>query len=190
MEEFVLKTTRTLLRKIRNTDLQLIHDFHSLAETNEFNTLGIPENLAETQRIMEQWIAENAATDIRNYTLVIEGRKGSEFMGLVGFKLGTKKYRRGELWIKIVPQMWNMGIGTEVLSEMLNFGFDQLGLHRIEAGCAIKNTGSIKMLEKIGMKREGRGRQILPLDSGWSDNFAYAILETDERKMYTPKAAK
>jgi hypothetical protein len=34
------------------------------------------------------------------------------------------------------------------------------------------------------MIREGRSRQILPLKSGWSDNFGYAILETDERKKY------
>jgi RimJ/RimL family protein N-acetyltransferase len=38
------------------------------------------------------------------------------------------------------------------------------------------------VLEKAGMLREGRLRQVLPLKSGWSDNFEYSILETDERK--------
>ena len=70
---------------------------------------------------------------------------------------------------------------------MIDYGFDKLNLHRIQAGCAVENTGSIKVLEKVGMKREGRGRQILPLKSGWSDNFEYSILETDKRKLSTTK---
>ena len=70
---------------------------------------------------------------------------------------------------------------------MVNYGFDELKLHRIQAGAAVKNIGSIKVLEKVGFIKEGRGRQILPLKSGWSDNYEYAILETDERKLSTTK---
>jgi RimJ/RimL family protein N-acetyltransferase len=43
----------------------------------------------------------------------------------------------------------------------------------------------IKVLEKVGFIREGIGRQILPLKSGWTDNYEYSILETDERKLST-----
>ena len=71
------------------------------------------------------------------------------------------------------------GYATEALKEILRFGFDQLNLHRIEAGCAVENVASIKVLEKAGMQREGRKRQVLPLKSGWSDNFEYAILAAD-----------
>jgi RimJ/RimL family protein N-acetyltransferase len=70
---------------------------------------------------------------------------------------------------------------------MIDFGFDELNLHRLQAGCAVENVRSIKVLEKVGMIREGRGRQILPLKSGWSDNFEYSILETDKRKLSTKK---
>lgn len=62
---------------------------------------------------------------------------------------------------------------------MLEFGFTELNLHRIEAGCAVENTGSIRVLEKVGMIREGRKRKVLPLKNGWSDNFHYAILSSD-----------
>lgn len=73
-----------------------------------------------------------------------------------------------------------MGRKQKDLAEV--FGFETLKLHRIQAGCAVNKIGSIKVLEKAGMIREGRGRQVLPLKSGWSDNFEYSILETDERK--------
>ena len=65
---------------------------------------------------------------------------------------------------------------------MVHYAFTELNLHRIQAGCAVANAASIKVLEKVGFTKEGRRRQILPLSSGWSDNFEYAILETDKRK--------
>ena len=65
------------------------------------------------------------------------------------------------------------------LQKVLVFGFDDLKLHRIEAGCAVDNLGSIHTLEKVGMTREGRKRQVLSLEDGWSDNFEYAILSID-----------
>jgi ribosomal-protein-alanine N-acetyltransferase len=78
---------------------------------------------------------------------------------------------------------WNKGFATESLKAVIDFGFDTLNLHRIEAGCAVNNIGSFKVLEKSGMIREGRLRQVLPLKSVWSDNFEYSILETDQRKQ-------
>ena len=66
---------------------------------------------------------------------------------------------------------------------MVDFGFGELKLHRIQAGCAVENLSSIKVLEKNGFRYEGRRRKILPLKSGWVDNYEYAILETDERKL-------
>lgn len=96
--------------------------------------------------------------------------------------MGSKKYRLGEVWYKIHPNYWNQGIATEVLTKMIDVGFHELNLHRTQAGCAVENTASIRVLEKVGIFKEGRRRQILPLKSGWSDNFEYAILETDKRK--------
>ncbi len=180
-------TTRTRLLLIELSDLDSIHKLHLLPETDEFNALGIPESLAETKAIIEPWIAENNRSNIKNYTLKIEDNLTCDFMGLFGLKLGNEKYKRGEVWFKIHVDYWNRGLATEVLAKMLDYGFDELNLHRIEAGCAVNNVGSIKVLEKVGMIQEGRGRQVLPLKSGWSDNFEYAILETDYLKLNTQK---
>ncbi len=174
-------TERTKLRLIKFSDLGSIHKLHELPETDEFNTLGIPENIEETKSIIGPWIAENNLNVIKNYTFVIENKLTKEFIGLFGLKLGNGKFKRGEVWYKIHPTFWKKGFATESLKAIIHFGFETLKLHRIEAGCAIHNIGSIKVLEKAGMIREGLGRQVLPLKSGWSDNYEYSILETDER---------
>jgi RimJ/RimL family protein N-acetyltransferase len=182
MNEKEIFTERTKLRLIELSDLNSIHELHTLPETDEYNALGIPKNIEETKAIIKPWIEENLLGEIKNYTFTIEQRKTGEFIGLFGLKLGSDKYKRAEVWYKIHTDFWNKGYATETLKGMINFGFDTLELHRIQAGCAVENIGSIKVLEKSGMIKEGRGRQILPLKSGWSDNFEYSILETDERK--------
>jgi RimJ/RimL family protein N-acetyltransferase len=177
-----ITTERLILRLIQLSDLNSIHTLHLLTETDEYNALGIPENIEETKAVITPWIAEHQLDEIKNYTFAIENKSTSEFMGLFGFKVGNKKYNRAEVWYKIHTDYWKKGYATEAVKAIINFGFDTLQLHRIEAGCAVDNIGSIKVLEKAGMIREGRGRQVLPLKSGWSDNFEYSILETDERK--------
>lgn len=177
-----LSTERTRLRLINLSDLNAIHTLHALPETDAFNALGIPSNIEETKSIIEPWIAENQSDTCASFTFAIEDKSDNEFIGLFGLKIGSAKYKRAEVWYKIHPNYWNKGIATEVLAKVIDYGFDDLNLHRIQAGCAVENIGSIKVLEKVGMIREGRGRQILPLKSGWSDNFEYAILETDERR--------
>ena len=174
-------TERLLLRLIDLQDLDAIHNLHSLPQTDEYNTLGIPKNIEETKSIIEVWILENKLNEIRNYTFAICNKLNGDFIGLFGFKLGNKKYRRAEVWYKIHATYWKNGYATEALKSILNFGFKTLNLHRIEAGCAVENTGSMKVLEKAGMIKEGRKRAVLPLKSGWSDNFEYAVLETDKR---------
>lgn len=182
MTEIELLSQRIRLRLIKVSDLDSIHQLHSLPETDEFNALGIPNTIEETRSIIEPWIADNKLSEIKNYTFAIEDKSNGEFMGLFGFKIGNEKYNRGEVWFKIHSDHWNKGFASESLKAVIDFGFDTLKLHRIEAGCAVANMGSIKVLEKAGMIREGRGRQLLPLKSGWSDNFEYSILESDERK--------
>ncbi len=176
-----ISTERLVLRFIELSDLEPVHELHSLPETDQFNALGIPEDISVTRSIIESWIAATKLPEIENYTFVIEHKSNKAFIGLFGLKLGTKKYQRGEVWFKIHKNHWKRGYATEALKAVIRFGFETLHLHRIEAGCAVDNIGSISVLEKAGMIREGRARKILPLKSGWADNFGYSILETDKR---------
>lgn len=177
MNKYHLKSESLDLKLINISDLSNIHRLHSLPETDEFNALGIPENIEQTQAIVEQWISENKQENNQTFTFSITFQE--KFIGLIALNLGKEKYRNAEVWYKLRKEFWNKGFATEALKKVINFGFDELKLHRITAGCAVGNTGSVRVLEKTGMTLEGRKRQHLPLKTGWSDNFEYAILATD-----------
>ena len=104
-------------------------------------------------------------------------------MGLAGINIGNPGYRKAEIWYKLHFSVWKKGYATELTKELLRFGFKDLSLHRIEAGFAVDNTASVKVLEKWGFIRKGRTRKLLPIRGEWADNFAYAILEEDFEKM-------
>ena len=172
-----LESSRLLFSPVSFDDLESIHELHALPETDEFNTLGIPQNIDETKSVLNEWI--NSATKKQAFTFKLELLEDRKFIGLIALNLGKPKFKSAEVWYKLHPSFWNQGYATESLNTVLEFGFNELKLHRIEAGCAVNNIGSIRVLEKVGMTREGRKRKVLPLKTGWSDNFHYAMLSTD-----------
>lgn len=174
-----LQTNRLSIRQLSITDIDNIHALHSLSETDEFNTLGIPETIHTTEKIINEWLVEQNAIPGTSYIFCIELISTKKFIGLISLNLGKTNYRTAEVWFKIHLDHWRKGYATEALTKLLDFGFNELKLHRIEAGCAVENIASGKVLEKVGMTREGMKRKILPIRGEWYDNYFYAILEED-----------
>lgn len=178
MADLKFFTARLKLRLVEMADLEAIHVLHHLAETDQYNTLGIPKDLEETNIIVDGWINDHQKRTIKNYTFAVEFEKGG-FIGLIALKLSSSKFNSAEVWYKINVEHWNKGYATEAIRAVISFGFNRLKLHRIEAGCAVENLASIRVLEKAGMIQEGRKRQILPLKTGWMDSFEFAILDEE-----------
>ncbi|MEP6466429.1 MAG: GNAT family protein [Parafilimonas sp.] len=174
-----LFTTRLQLKELSLAELEKIHQLHSLPEIDEFNTSGIPGNIQTTELLLNEWIHQKNIISRTSYTFCIQLEKINEFVGLIALNLGKRNYKIAEVWYKIHPDYWKQGYATEALKNIIQFGFQNLGLHRIEAGCAVKNIASIKVLKKVGMQMEGCKRKILPIRGKWVDNYFYSILDTD-----------
>lgn len=174
-----LHTQRLLLRELAPGDLRDIHRMNSFSEVDQYNTLGLPESIAVTEKLLRNWLVEQEAFPRLHYVFGIMDIASDTFIGTIGLRLGKPNYRIAEVWYKFLPAQWGKGYATEALKELLRFGFRDRNLHRIEAGCAVENIGSIKVLEKAGMTREGRKRKILPIRGEWVDNYEYAMLEED-----------
>lgn len=71
------------------------------------------------------------------------------------------------------------GIASEAVKILVDFGFKRLGLHRIEAYVSPENHGSVRVLEKAGLVREGLLKQFLYINGRWVDHYYYAALEDD-----------
>lgn len=175
----MLKTHRLNIRELELKDISNVHQLHSLPETDEFNALGSPETIQITEKILSEWLNGQNQRPRVSYVFGIDLRDSEKFIGLIAINLGKKNYRTAEVWFKVHKDFWRKGYTTEALTKLLDFGFNQLQLHRIEAGCAVDNIASSKVLEKVGMKKEGMKRKKLPIRGEWKDNYFYGILEDE-----------
>ncbi len=176
-----LQTERLQLDEINSADLELIHELHSIPEVDEFNTLGIPESLEDTQKVIQPAIEDQKNKARTQFCWKVKEKESKEFIGLAGILLSNDRFKKGEIYYKLHPGYWGKGYATEIAREMIYFGFDKLKLHRIEAGVATENYRSIRVLEKSGMNREGLCRKALPIRGQWIDDFRYGIVEDDPR---------
>ncbi len=174
-----IESSRLRIRPILENEISNIHALLSLAETDRYNALGIPEDVEETRAHVVQWVESMNELPISSFTLTVELASDKTFVGLMGLKVSIPKYRRAEIWYKLDPNLWGLGFATEAANAMIRYCFEELDIHRVEAGVAVENQASIRVLEKIGMTREGRTRKSLPLESGFSDTFLYAVLRED-----------
>lgn len=178
----MFKTNRLHIRELTFADIDNVHKLHSLPETDEFNTLGIPENIQTTENILNEWLKTQQQEPRNSYIFSIDKNETNEFIGLIAINLGKINYKTAEVWFKIHKDYWRKGYTSEALTRILKYGFIDLKLHRIEAGCAVENIASSKTLEKVGFQREGMKRKNLPIRGVWKDTFFYGILEEDFNK--------
>jgi len=71
------------------------------------------------------------------------------------------------------------GLMREALNETVRFAFEEMGLHRIEAGILPHNTRSIALIERCGFKQEGLMRKAMEINGVWEDHVLYAVVKGD-----------
>ncbi|MDR3314358.1 MAG: GNAT family N-acetyltransferase [Oscillospiraceae bacterium] len=98
---------------------------------------------------LQVW-AQNAALETpTGYQFNVKRKAGGGNIGCGFFELSEP----AEIGWVIQKEYWGQGLGAELGRALLRFGFDTLGLPKIVAHCDAENTGSHKLMEKIGMRR-------------------------------------
>ena len=105
------------------------------------------------------------------------GRPVGEFM----LRLKSLESRQGEIGWSLHPDAQGRGLATEGAREMLRLGFDELGLHRIVAGCDSRNTASLRVMERLGMRREAEFIDSEYFKGEWASEIVCAMLESEWR---------
>ncbi|MGC9318508.1 MAG: GNAT family N-acetyltransferase [Armatimonadota bacterium] len=147
-----------------------------------------PNAPAETRDFIERKLAEQSEQHRRVYDLAVTDRASGELLGSVGLRLNAEG-TQAALGYCYARQAWGRGIATEAAREMLRFGFEKLGLHRIHATCDTDNVASARVLEKLGMRREGRFVEDVWQRGHWRDTFSYAILRREWATSTAPGGA-
>lgn len=107
---------------------------------------------------------------------------GGEVIGKCCLFDFNESNRRAEVGYVLNRSYWGRGLMTEAMRCMIDYAFDQLKLHRLEADTDPENRGSLRLLEKLGFKTEGHFRERWFIDDQWLDSTMLGLLVSERVK--------
>jgi [ribosomal protein S5]-alanine N-acetyltransferase len=179
-----LITTRLVLRPFTMEDEKAVHRYASDPAVCRYMVHG-PNTPEQTLSFLRMAIAELEKDPCASYHLAIVERETQELIGACSLEIVSGHNLAAELGYCLDSGRWNRGYATECAKALVAFGFQELGLHRIQATCRPANIGSARVLEKAGMLKEGLLRHHKLIRGTWEDSLLYAVI-ADEWKDDTP----
>lgn len=141
----------------------------------------------DARAFIGMFLAQQAEQPRRKFQLALVLKASGRLIGSGGIRLSDLEAREASIGYELDPRFWGHGLATEAAREMLRFGFDDLGMHRIFGDCVADNVTSARVMEKIGMQREAWLREKTWFKGRWWDSLIYAILEDEWRMAHPPR---
>ena len=141
--------------------------------------------LAGARRHVEMFVAWQQAEPRTHFQLAIMLKRSGRLIGDCGLRqrgelaFGEAANNEGDIGYELDPAYWGQGYATEAVLAILAFGFGERGLHRIWTACSSENERSWRLMERIGMRREGLLKQNVWMKGRWWDTLVYAILRDE-----------
>jgi [ribosomal protein S5]-alanine N-acetyltransferase len=172
-----LRTDRLLLRKIRREDRDDIFAYASRPEVTRYTYFSYHRSLAETDDWLEKVLAGYDKGEDPVWAVVSDD--AGDMIGAIGMLHFSALDGRAEVGYAIHPDYWGRGIAAEALRAVMRFGFERLGLVRVEARCSAEHQPSWRVMEKAGMRFEGVLRQQAFIQGRHHDVKLYAALRNE-----------
>lgn len=163
-----IETDRLIIRNYETEDMADAAEFLLDSETMHF----IPEKF-ETAKEMAGFLEKNQD---KFFPVVL--KEEEKVIGHLSFEpfFGDHSYEIG--WV-FNNNFHQKGFAKEAAQALLDDGFKRLGIHRVIATCQPENPGSWRLMESLGMRKEGDFKQCIPVDGAWWDEYYYAVLKEE-----------
>lgn len=178
MNELELYSERLILRPMLKSDAEAVFRYRADAETNKYQGW-IPETLNDMIDFIEKRIVSVPDVQGTWFQFVVIRKDNREIIGDVGLHFFDSQKSQVEIGCTISKEHQNQGFATEALNEILKFLFTGLNKHRVIASVDPRNTGSIQLMKKLGMRLEAHFRESLFVNGEWVDDLIFAILRTE-----------
>lgn len=176
----VLKTERLTLRAMRRSDRQDMYEYASNSLVTRYLLWDIHPSEGYTGRYLDYIVSRYRTGEFTDWAVTLTD--SGKMIGTCGFTRIDPENRKGEVGYVLNPAYWGQGIAAEAVRAVLAFGFDRLGLNRIEAKFIRGNERSLRVMEKCGMHFEGYQRESMHIKGNYCDIGYAAILRGEWKK--------
>ncbi|CAA9556160.1 MAG: hypothetical protein AVDCRST_MAG19-1235 [uncultured Thermomicrobiales bacterium] len=171
----VAETDRVVVRTFRSEDAADAHAWYADPEVARY-TLWEPHTREETEarvRRLAAIVPPGVVGEWAEYAVELteEGR----VVGSVSLKIDDDVSRQAELGWFFAPRYQGRGLATEATAALMRYGVG-LGVHRFYAVADPRNIASTRLMERLGMRREGYFRERMFYKGEWSDDVVYGVL--------------
>ena len=164
---------RLRLREFAPTDEPALHAIVGDPEVTAYTLWG-PNERTDTRAFLATAVAQSDRPEARvGYHLAAVDPE-DQLAGSAVLDVESTSHGRAVVGVVVAPEHRGLGYAGEALRLMLDFGFGQLGLHRISALCHPAHRAGAHVLEKAGLRLEGTLRGYKRVRGEWLDSLLYA----------------
>lgn len=172
---FPLETERLLLRDFRLEDEAEICEYARDPGVVRFANWG-PSDLSIVQANLQRRLEDQKSWPRDSVEVAVELRSEARLIGGMRITVLDPSNRTADFGYTFNRRYWNNGYATEAARALLSLAFSNLNLHRVWASCDVRNHASYRVMQKLGMRREGLFKQDVLQKGEWRDSYLYAVL--------------
>ncbi len=172
----ILKTKRLVLRNIQLDDAKAIYNMRSNGMVNRFINREAMDQMEQSEEIVKKVQEMYAQKAGLAWAGIL--RNQGDIIGTCGFNSIDHVNLRAEIGGELNTHYWGKEIALEAIQSIVQFGFDQLGLHSIEAKVNPDNRGAIRLLEFLKFEKEAHFKERVLFRGQFSDMAVYSCFGT------------
>ena len=170
----ILKTERLSLRPLEAVDAAAIHQMMSDAEVMAFWDSEVIDDPAQTIDIVQSQLEEIARDEARYWTMQLAADSG--FIGVCDLSEIDRRHSRADVGFMVARRYWGGGYTFEAMHAVIGHAAQALRLKRLQARTHLGNVRSMRLLDRLGFKREGLLRGYVERDGERRDVVLYGLL--------------
>jgi RimJ/RimL family protein N-acetyltransferase len=176
-----LPSSRLILRRFRESDLSTFCGYRSDPRIARYQDWDSWSN-EEGRRFLEVQMTLHPDVPGTWFQVAIEVAGTGALIGDCGLHTLGDRPGQAEIGFTLDFEHHGKGYATEAVNCLLDYVFGQLGKHRVIAVTDTRNAPAARVLERVGMRREGHFLENAWFEGGWCDEYQYALLEREWRE--------
>lgn len=175
-----IRTKRLILRQPTMKDVEWYFEYFSRPEIVWGGGEPGPKNMSAAREEFREHLI-NIYRERQGFRWIITLKGEGKPIGTLGYyKWKPSANYQAEMGYDLAREYWGRGIMTEAMKGVIDFGFEKMGLNRIEVYIMPRNKRSVKMIKGLGFKREGLLRQRYFDEFGnFADDVLFSMLRSD-----------
>lgn len=172
-----IESERLILRKLEQTDTEDMFEYASDPVVSRFMPWQVHQATDDTREFID--FIRKGYEDHKQLTWAIELKSENKMIGTIDFVSWLQKRQRAEVGYTLSHRYWGQGLMHEAAEALIDFGFKEMDLIKVEAPIMLDNKQSQRVAEKLGMIREGVLRKHMIIKGEFVDLAMYAVLKDE-----------